>query len=154
MRHQHARDHFHKGLTALRNNHLYLALNCFEQAAALETWTECDSCLAYCRAAVRGGVEEATEIVRQGLASEPENALHYLLLGRLQLLAGNRVEALDTIRRGTHFDKNGELTKELDRLGTRKPPVFSSLHRSNPLNRIAGIILTRLGLRHPQQGGG
>jgi hypothetical protein len=32
--------------------------------------------------------------------------------------------------------------------------VFQTLDRSNPLNRIAGIILTRLGLRHPQQGGG
>lgn len=154
MYHQDARSHFAKGLTALRNDHLYLALNCFEHAAREETWTECESCLAYCRAAVRGGVKESTDIVRACLSREPENALHHLLLGRLLLLANRREEALDTLRQGTRFDTTGELTRELERVGIRQPPVFRSLSRSHPFNRFAGIFLSRLGLRQPGQGEG
>jgi hypothetical protein len=35
----------------------------------------------------------------------------------------------------------------LEEIGSRKPPVFSFLHRDHLLNRYAGVVFSRLGLR-------
>lgn len=151
MDNEQAREHFIKGLTALHNDHLYLAMTCFEHAAAVETCSQCHACLAYCKAATGGDLNEGIATVRNAMEQTPDAPLNYLLLGRLLMLAGNRVEALDTLRRGTHFESDGEISRELERLGVRQPPVFSSLSRSHPLNRYAGLFLSRLGLRPTQQ---
>ena len=140
-------DFFSKGVDALQHHHFFLALACFEQAAKEGMTPALSSYLAYCRAHTKGEFREAVALARDALAAEPESGVHYLNLGRIHLLAGDKQEALDTFRRGVRFDLSGDILLELERLGVRKPPVFPSLRRSHPLNRLCGFILTRLGLR-------
>lgn len=142
-----ARQEFAKGLTALQHNHLYLALNCFEQAMLLERTPECCSYMAYCIAKARNNYDEATMLAREALAKEPTNSLHYLHLGRILLMARKRQEALEVYRNGIPYDSSGDIIIELERLGRRSPPVFSRLHRDHPLNKYSGLALSRLGLR-------
>ncbi|HEY6838951.1 MAG TPA: tetratricopeptide repeat protein [Geobacteraceae bacterium] len=138
---------FDKGVEALQHNHLFLARVCFEQAALGEKTPAVSSYLALCRAKTRGEYDVAMAMVEEALALEPRNAVHYLNLGRIQLMAGNKPQALDTFRRGARFDRSGEIGRELERLGVRKRPVFPFLARSNPLNRYVGLFLARIGLR-------
>jgi tetratricopeptide (TPR) repeat protein len=140
-------DFFSKGVDALQHQHFFLAQACFEQAAKDGMTPALSSYLAYCRAKTKGEFREAIAIARDALAREPESGVHYLNLGRIHLLAGDRQQALDTFRQGVRFDLSGDILLELERLGVRKPPVFPSLRRGHPLNRICGTILSRLGLR-------
>jgi tetratricopeptide (TPR) repeat protein len=142
-----AEEFYEKGLHALSNGHVYLALVCFEQAANLEKSPMYCSHLAFCLAKARGQYREAISICAEVLKEEPANHVHYLNLGRIYLLSGEREKALQTLRDGLQYDKNGEILRELERLGMRKPPVFPSLKREHPLNKYCGILLKKLGYR-------
>jgi tetratricopeptide (TPR) repeat protein len=142
-----AEEFYEKGLNALSNGHVYLALVCFEQAANLEKSPMYCSHLAFCLAKARGQYGEAIDLCAEVMAEEPGNPLHYLNLGRIYLLAGEREKALRTLRNGLQYDKNSEILRELERLGMRKQPVFPGLKRENPLNKYCGILLKKLGFR-------
>ena len=147
MTHTDRADYFGKGIEALRHNHLFLARTCFEQAAVEGKDPASCSYLAWCRAKTRGEYTEAVALAREALESERENPVHYLNLGRIHLLAGDKERAIEVFRQGIPFDTWGEIARELDQLGSRKPPVIPSLKRSHPINRFLGRILTRIGLR-------
>jgi tetratricopeptide (TPR) repeat protein len=140
-------EYFGKGIEALRHNHLFLARTCFEQAAVEGRDPTSCSYLAWCRAKTRGEYVEAVALAEDAMASERENPVHYLNLGRIHLLAGNREQAIAVFRQGIPFDTWGEIARELEQLGSRKPPVIPSLKRSHPLNRFLGLFFSRLGLR-------
>jgi tetratricopeptide (TPR) repeat protein len=147
MNEQEARQEFDKGVTAARNGHFYLAQTCLERAVELFPSLEAYSWLAYCRAGTHREYDQAIATVRQEMARQPDNPLHPLLLGRILILADRRQEALDVLRQATRLDAGGEIRQLLEEFGTRKPPVFPRLSRSNPINRICGLILSRLELR-------
>lgn len=142
-----AAEWFAKGIEALSHDHVYLARTCFEHATEEERSPVNCSYLALCQAKTRGKFGDAIELARQAIAGEPENALHYLNLGRIYLLAGMREEAIAIFRQGAQCGRREEIGAELDRLGTRKPPPIRSLPRNHPLNKYLGILLARLGLR-------
>lgn len=142
-----ARVQFAKGVAAVNNGHFFLAQTCLERSVERLPTLETASYIAYCRAAGHHEHDLSITAVRQNLAKEPDNPVHHLLLSRILILANHRQEALDILRHGAHLDATGELGEELERLGARKPPVFPGLARSNPLNRIAGLIMSRLELR-------
>lgn len=136
-----------KGIEALSRGHTHLALVCFERAAQMERSPIISSYLAFCLAAARGRFEEAMAMGNEALAKEPTNAVHYLNLGRVYLLAGRKEEAIRIFRQGVQHEGHEEVIRELERLGTRKPPVIRLLRREHLLNRWLGIILGKLGLR-------
>ncbi len=140
-------DIFSKGLHALENDQIYLALACFEQAACLEKTPLHCSYLAYCLAKVRSQFPEAVSLCKEALKEDPDNALHYLHLGRVYLLAGQRKKALCVLRRGLRCRDNDPILRELTQIGERKEPVFPSLPRSHPFNKYTGILLRKLGFR-------
>lgn len=123
------------------------------------------SYLAFCMAKERGQVREAMSLCQAALSAEPENASHYLNLGRVLLLAGDKQNAIASFWRGISRNAGPEsaaladwprsgrrreydlIMDELRRLGIRKPPPFRSLERSHPLNKYAGLLLARIGLR-------
>lgn len=142
-----AAELFAKGLESLRHDHIYLARTCFEQAAAMGRSPEVCSYLALCQAKTRGKFGDAIALAREAIASEPANPVHYLNLGQIYLLAGMRQEAVAIFREGLRRQHNEQIVGELNRLGTRKPPVFRRLTRNHPLNKYTGILLARLGLR-------
>jgi tetratricopeptide (TPR) repeat protein len=136
-----------KGQEALAHDHEYLALTCFEQAIRLEWTPLACSCLAFCRAKVKGNYPEAILLARKALDVEPNNPAHYKNLGRILLLAGDNEQGIQMLRQGLRFGERISIVQELEKLGIRKPPVFKSLPRTHPLNRYLGLFLAWLGLR-------
>jgi hypothetical protein len=83
----------------------------------------------------------------EALEKDPHNSVHHLNLGRIYVLAGKREKALQILRDGMQFDQNNEIFRELEVLGTRRPPVIASLRRGHPLNKYCGMLLKKLGYR-------
>ena len=136
-----------KGVEAFSRNHVYLACSCFTQAVEEERSPRSLSYLGLCRALTGGDPGEALGLCREAVSREPESPEHYLNLGKVLVLAGRCDEAIDVFREGMKRGSHPGIAAELALLGIRKPPVFSRLPRSHPLNKYAGLLLSRLGLR-------
>lgn len=138
---------FTQGLEALARGDTLSALAIFEKAVQGEDRPMISSFLALCIAKERGQFQLAVTLCEKAKAREPHNAVHYLNLGRIFLIAGKKDDAIRTFREGLEYEQSREIIDELEKLGTRRPPLISSLERSNPVNKYLGIILKRLGLR-------
>lgn len=136
-----------KGNKALSTGDEQLALDCFERAIQLERNPLTCSSLAYCLAKVCGSYQEAIPLAREALESEPDNPLHYLNFGRVLFLAGDKEQALTTLRKGLEYGMHIEILRELEGIGIRKPPISNKLLRKNSLNRYAGLILSLFKVR-------
>ncbi|MEA5115370.1 MAG: tetratricopeptide repeat protein [Geobacteraceae bacterium] len=147
MEHVHVEEIFDKGVHALENGHIYLALACFEEAASLDRSPLHCSYLALCLAKVRSQFAEAVALCREAVKKDPGNAVHYLHLGRVYIMAEQKKRALMVLRRGLRCENREMILHELVLIGDRKKPVLPKLDRGHPLNRYLGIILGRLGLR-------
>ena len=123
------------------------ALIQLEKAAFLGSTPVLNSYLGYCLAIERRQFKKAASLCSKALKEEPGQATHYLNLGRVYLAAGQKAQAIKTLRQGLKRGRNRYIVEELRRLGIRKQPIFSSLSRRHPLNKHAGVILTRLGMR-------
>lgn len=144
-----AAELFTKGKDALVNDHTYLARVCFENALNEERKPSYCSYFALTLAKSRGDFERAINLSDESIAAEPDNSEHYLIKGRILLIAGRRQEAIDVFRVGVQIDRHPEILSELESLGTRGKPVIPSLPRNHPLNKFLGIVFARLGLRQP-----
>ena len=68
----------------------------------------------------------------------------HLNLGRACVAAGKKKEAVDSFTKGLKHDPyHVELKKEMQLLGLRKKTFVSFLSRSNPLNKVIGILRSR-----------
>ena len=140
-------DPFAKGLAALEQGHTYLAMSCLEQAMAYGKTPQLCSSLAYCLALNNKGLDKAIELAREALDSEPASTQFTLNLGRILLLAGRKEEAIRVFRQGLSYGRYPDLVEQLERLGTRKKPLFPRLPRGHFANKLSGMILSRLGFR-------
>jgi tetratricopeptide (TPR) repeat protein len=142
-----AEKDFERALKELEQGNVLAALACLEHA--LQIWDDPRwySRLGFCIAKERGMVTKALQLCRAAIAHEPENPVHYLYLGKVHLISGNSIEALQVFREGMAQGGNPELEQLLDEIGTRKSPVLPFLSRENRLNKFLGIILRRLGVR-------
>lgn len=138
---------FTSGLKALDQGDTLTALGFFEKAVQGEEKPAYCCYLALCIAKERGQFQLAVTLCEKAKAREPHNPLHYLNLGKVYLYAGKRDDAIRTFREGLSRGKDQAIIDELDKLGTRKPPVISFLKRSNPINRFLGTTLKKMGFR-------
>lgn len=138
---------FAKGLAAFKGEDTLSALVHFEKACQLEARPQFLSYLAFCLAKERGQYKKAISLCREALEREQDNQAHYLNLGRIHVLMGNKPDAILAFREGLAFGKNQEISEQLEELGARRTPVFPFLGRSHPINKFLGIVLSRLGLR-------
>lgn len=138
---------FAKGVDAIGKGDMVSALAFFEKAAQLESNPINRSYLAFCIARERGQFKKATTMCEEALREEPENLLHYLNLGKVYLLSGQRNNAMQVFRDGLQRGENKEIVEELVKLGMRKPQVIPFFKRENLLNKYLGIIMHRLGFR-------
>ena len=138
---------FSQGLEALARGDTLSALSVFERAVQREDRPALSSFLALCIAKERGQFQLAVTLCEKAKAREPHNTVHHLNLGKIYLIAGKKEDAIRTFREGLGYEQNTQIIDELEKLGTRKPPLISSLKRSSPVNKYLGIILKRLGLR-------
>ena len=77
----------------------------------------------------------------------PQDSTHYLNLGRIFLAAGRKDKAIQSFRQGLKIERNPRIQNHLNQLGVRRPEVFPSLDRDNPLNKYLGKLFSALGLR-------
>lgn len=136
-----------KGVEALALGNTLSALSYFEKAINIEDSPVVSSYYAFCIAKARGQVSKAISLCEGAIKKEPQNSIHYLNLGRIYLIDNNKADAIETFREGLKYEANQQIVDELNRLGTRKPPIIRFLERSNPLNKYLGIILEKLRLR-------
>ena len=142
-----AQKEFDRAQQELDLNNVLAALACLERALGIWDDPLWHSRLGFCIAKQRGQTTRAFELCRNAIERDPGNPLHYLYLGKVYLVAGNTLEALQTFRIGMILGGSPEIELILYAIGTRKSPVISFLSRDNPLNKYLGIIFARFGLR-------
>lgn len=136
-----------KGIAAAEKGQFPTAQAYLDQAAGVRRSPEVMSYLALCLARGHKKVQAAHKLCREAMDQDPANSLHYLIMGRILLMAGRRENAITTFRQGLRTSPNPKIISELKKLGLRKPPVFASLERGHFINRVSGKLLSRLGLR-------
>lgn len=142
-----AEREFHQAVAALEHDDTVSALAHLEKGLRIHNHPAMHSHLGYCIARERGQSRKGIELCTAALALEPENPAHYLNLGKIHILRKDKDEAIRVLRQGVAFGSPPEIVRMLAELGSRKPPIFPRLKRSNPLNRFLGLLFSRLGLR-------
>lgn len=140
-------DLLRKGEQALKNGDTLVALLQFETAHAIQPLPGIKSKLAFCLAKERRQYQQAMNLCREALQAEPDNPDHYYQLSRIYLVAGQKRQAIKSLRKGLKFKRHQPIIDELNWLGARKEPVFATLPREHLLNRSVGILFTKLGSR-------
>lgn len=136
-----------KGTAAAEQGNTLDALVYLESAHRLGSTPILASYLGYCLARERQQFKEAIGLCREALTKEPEQAIHYLNLGRVFLAAREKRLAINTFRQGLKRGRHRLILEELKRLGIRKRPVVPPVSRSHPLNKYLGLLFTRLNIR-------
>jgi len=136
-----------KGIALHDAGNLIVALSHLEKAMQTCPTPLARSYFGVCIAAERGQVSRGIALCNGAIAEAPGDPVHYLNLARIQFRAGRKSDALATLRRGRAAGELPAMQALLDQPGNRRPPLFSSLLRSHPLNRYLGLLLGRLGLR-------
>jgi len=141
------RDLVRRATKAVDGNDTLSGLMLFEEAARHALTPQISSYLGYCIARERRQFRQAVELCEQALRDEPNRALHYLNLGRVYLLAGQKGLAIKTFRMGMRRESSRQILLQLEQLGLRRPPLFVRYSRTHPLNRHLGMVLSKVGLR-------
>ena len=136
-----------KGIEAAEKGYIHSAQVFLGQVSEHRNTPELNTYLAYCQAKGQGRMHSAAKICRESIKREPNNSLHYLILGRVLLMAGEKGKAIDAFRQGLKTSPNPKIIQELKKLGLRKPAVIKSLKRNHPLNRVLGRVFSTIGFR-------
>ena len=137
----------HKGIEAAEKGYIHSAQVFLGQVAEHRNTPELNTYLAYCLAKGQGRMHSAAKTCRESIKREPNNSLHYLILGRVLLMAGEKGRAIDAFRQGLKTSPNPKIIQELKKLGLRKPAVIKSLKRNHPINRMLGRVFSTIGFR-------
>lgn len=136
-----------EAIQAADRGNTLVALLQLEDAAADSSSPLLNSYLGYCLARERRQFKQGVALCREALQREPGNSAHFLNLGRIYVEAGQKAHAIKAFRQGLKLGRNPRIVRELERLGSRKPPFFSSLSRNHPINYYLGLFLHRVGMR-------
>lgn len=136
-----------QGMAALEQGSTLTALMHFEAAAKLGTTPLLKAHLGYCLALEHQQYRDGLALCREATIAAPQDGRIWLLMGRTCLLSGQKRPALQAFRRGLKLGNNPQLVAEIKALGLRRKPPFPTLDRNHPLNRYAGRLLVRFGLR-------
>ena len=147
MSNQDFRQLVKRGIAAADQGNTLDALLHLETAARLGSTPTLDSYLGYCVARERRQFKVGTSLCRQALLKEPEQAVHYLNLGRVFLAAEEKRLAITTFQRGLKRGRHRLILEALKKLGIRKSPVVPFLSRNHFLNKALGLVFTHLQMR-------
>lgn len=142
-----AQELYTMAVEAMNARNSITAMRYLERAIVIERVPIYLSSLAFCVAKEKRDFPRAQSLCKEAIKHEPRNSQHFLSLGRIYLLSGQKKEAIRMFRMGLRCGRNQEILRELDRLGLRKDPLIPFLNRSNPINKYLGIMLKKTGLR-------
>lgn len=87
---------------------------------------------------------DAELLCQEALGLKCNHAQLYLNLAEVYEHAGRVAEAIATLEKGlVSAGRDFRIRRALERLGVRRPPVFSFLHRGHPLNKTLGRLRHR-----------
>ncbi len=143
-----AEESFSKGMAALQQGRGMEALALFEAALVIERrqgvarpQARYLSFYGLCLGLEAKRVAEGIRYCRDALELEFFNPDLCWNLGRLLVQAGERAEGYAAFQTGLGLEpKHPGIQRELQRMGTRRPPAVQFLARSNPLNVILGRL--------------
>lgn len=145
-----AEELLNMGIALLGRGERLKALSCFEKSYRERRTPVCQSYLGLCIALERGKISEGLALCEEALRMESGRPDIYLNMGKVLLKSGRKNEAIDTVRRGLRLGHDEDVVVWLESLGIRRKPVFPILPRRHFLNKYAGLLLSRLGLRGPR----
>jgi Flp pilus assembly protein TadD len=88
---------------------------------------------------------DAEQLCQEALGMKVNHAQLYLNLAEVYQQCGRTSEAIQTLEKGLlSAGRDFRIRRALERIGVRRAPVLSFLHRSHPLNRTLGIWRHRL----------
>jgi predicted Zn-dependent protease len=88
---------------------------------------------------------DAETLCREAVGMKHNHAQLYLNLAEVYLQAGRTAEAIVTLERGlVSAGRDFRIRRALEKIGMRREPMLSFLHRSHPLNRTLGRLRHRL----------
>ncbi|NTV49793.1 MAG: tetratricopeptide repeat protein [Geobacteraceae bacterium] len=105
------------------------------------------SLMGYSLASETGQFRKGIELCTRAISLNPLNSDHYLLLGRIYLLAKKKDLAIKIFRKGLKIRKDPRIIEELNLLGCRSSLPFESLPRKHVINKVTGKILNTLKLK-------
>ncbi|KAF0218495.1 MAG: hypothetical protein FD174_2795 [Geobacteraceae bacterium] len=140
-------DLISQGVEAVEDGDTAFGLVCLEKASMHYKAPIICSYLAYCIAKERCQFEEAISLCKEAMVEEPADSMHYLNLGRVYVVSGQKKEAIRMFRNGLLFEDNKLIREELNRIGWRDLPPIPALGREHSLNKYLGIVLKKLRLR-------
>jgi hypothetical protein len=142
-----SRELLSRGFESFEQKNYSAALDSFEKVPVFLRPPEALSAYALCLAEVKGTYKVAANICHEAIKKDPKNPEHYYRQGQILLRAGRKKDAIWVFRMGMRNGRHKGIIDTLGQLGIRRPPPLGFLPRSNPVNKILGIILTRLNLR-------
>ena len=88
---------------------------------------------------------DAESLCQEALGMRHNHAQLYLNLAEVYHQAGRQQDAIATLEKGlVSAGRDFRIRRALERIGNRRDPVFTFLHRSHPLNRTLGKLRHRL----------
>jgi predicted Zn-dependent protease len=88
---------------------------------------------------------DAEALCQEAVGMRRNHAQLYLNLAEVYLQAGRTSEAIATLEKGlVSAGRDFRIRRALEKIGMRRPPVLSFLHRSHPLNKTLGRLRHRL----------
>jgi tetratricopeptide (TPR) repeat protein len=88
---------------------------------------------------------DAETLCREALGMKVNHAQLYLNLAEVYQQAGRTGEAIDTLEKGlVSAGRDFRIRRALERIGVRRSPVLTFLHRSHPMNRTLGRLRHRM----------
>lgn len=88
---------------------------------------------------------DAVNLCTEALSLKCNHAQLYLNLAEVYQQAGRTTEAINVLEKGlVSAGRDFRIRRALERLGVRRAPVLSFLHRKHPVNRFLGELRHRL----------
>jgi predicted Zn-dependent protease len=88
---------------------------------------------------------DAEALCQEAVGMRRNHAQLYLNLAEVYLQAGRTSEAINTLEKGLiSAGRDFRIRRALEKIGMRRQPVLTFLHRSHPINRTLGRLRHRL----------
>lgn len=82
---------------------------------------------------------DAESLCQEALGMKVNHAQLYLNLAEVYYQAGRTTDAIQTLEKGmVSAGRDFRIRRALEKIGVRRSPVLSFLHRSHPMNRTLG----------------
>ena len=136
---------FKSGLTLLRDNYTTKALPHLQRAVELDKNNPYYmSYLGVVLARSEKKWAEAEKLCDSAVRLKRNQAQLYLNLAEVYNTAGRRDDAVEALQAGMKFARRDvRLSIAMNKLIHRRPPVFSFLKRTHPVNRQVGLLRHR-----------